>query len=330
MTDDAYAKRLDQQIKQYANLTENMHKQDSQIGEYYKDRYTRQASRQVLAANSHIEFYANFLKKGIERTGCADVVSIGSGDGSLEIQIAKKMRESGVTFRFHLLELSPILLESAGRHIAKHGMTDTFKLHEVDLNNWQPDLKYAGVMAHHSLHHIENLEHLFAAIEASLLGYFCTMDMIGRNGHMRWPETLELIQLIWNIIPQEKRQHSSIPGFEEVFRNFDCSNQGFEGIRSQDILPELVKRFGFEVFYAFGGLIDPFIGRGFRQHYDPSKPEDRALIDLVGYLNELLLDLGHIKPTQMAAAMTLDKEQRPRIYRNRTPEFCIRWPGEEN
>jgi hypothetical protein len=326
MTKSDYEARVKQQISQYAALSENMHTQESLIGEYYKDNFTRAASQAILGATSHINFYANYLGDSITKTGCVDIASVGSGDGSLEVQIAKKLKAAGKDFQFHLLELSPILVKQAEKILAENNLSNHFQLHETDLNNWEPSREYAGIMAHHSLHHIQNLENLFDAIDGSLLGYFCTMDMIGRNGHMRWPETLEIIQLIWKTLPPEKRQHQHIKGFEEEFINWDCSGEGFEGIRAQDILPELVNRFGFELFYAFGGIIDPFIGRGFRKNYDPGNPKDTAIIDLVGHLNELLLDLGQIKPTQMAAAMTRDRNQIPRVYKNRTPEFCIRHP----
>lgn len=326
MADTDYEARVHKQILQYANISGNMHALDSQIGEYYKDTFTRESSRHILGASSHIKFYANYLEKSIKKTGVLDILSVGSGDGSLEIQVAKEIEASGVDFSFHLMEISPILIEKAKERVASAGYEHKFNLHEVDLNNWQPDRKYSGIMAHHSLHHINNLEGLFDGIQNSLLGYFCSMDMIGRNGHMRWPETLEIIQRLWGILPVEKRKHYGLAGYEEEFLNWDCSKEGFEGIRAQDILPELIKRFGFISFYAFGGLIDPFIGRGFRRHYDVSKVEDRAFIDLVGYLNELLIDLGHIKPTQMAAVMVCDRTAQPLIHKHRTPEFCVRVP----
>lgn len=327
MNTSDYSLRLQQQIAQYAkDDDQNIHFQDSSISEWYKDKFTRRASQQVLGVSSHVNFYAHYLGKSVTTSKCMDVLSLGSGDASLEILIAKQMQTAGIPFRFRLLELSPALLEKSEQRLHEAKLQHLFTLEQVDLNEWKANSQYAAIMAHHSLHHIQNLESLFDAVAQGLLGYFVTMDMIGRNGHMRWPETLEIIKLLWRVIPSDKRQHVGLDGFEKDFLNWDCSREGFEGIRSQDILPELIKRFGFEVFYAFGGLIDPFIGRGFRRHYDARCEKDVAIIELIGYLNELLLDLGHIKPTQMAAAMTLDKNQIPRIYGKRTPDFCVRWP----
>jgi len=66
-----------------------------------------------------------------------------------------------------------------------------------------PDEKYSTVIAKDTLHHVLELEHLFDSIHAALEdnGVSVTTDMIGRNGHMRWPETLELIQGILKFIP---------------------------------------------------------------------------------------------------------------------------------
>ena len=48
---------------------------------------------------------------------------------------------------------------------------------------------------------------------------------------------------------------------EEQYENWDCSEEGFEGIRAQDILKLLNKNFYFKKFLAYGNLIDIFIDR---------------------------------------------------------------------
>jgi trans-aconitate methyltransferase len=61
----------------------------------------------------------------------------------------------------------------------------------VDVNATKPTSKFDVIMANHSLHHIVELEKTFDTIFDCLNenGIFATCDMIGRNGHMRWPET---------------------------------------------------------------------------------------------------------------------------------------------
>ena len=79
----------------------------------------------------------------------------------------------------------------------------THRVFAVDLRGFgdssTADGSYDAVIANQSLHHVSNLEGLFAAIKDALSpqGRFITSDMIGRNGHMRWPEALDIIHDFW-------------------------------------------------------------------------------------------------------------------------------------
>jgi 2-polyprenyl-3-methyl-5-hydroxy-6-metoxy-1,4-benzoquinol methylase len=84
--------------------------------------------------------------------------------------------------------------------------------------------KYSVVIAKDTLHHVLGLEHLFDAIQEALEpdGVFLTTDMIGRNGHMRWPEALEIIQGIWKFIPDHYKTNHQLKGVEKEYDNWDC------------------------------------------------------------------------------------------------------------
>jgi len=323
LNNEDYKKRVDQQIEQYRNVP-SMHVDLPSIGQYYKDVYVKPAVKEVFDVDNHYQFYFKFFKEALSKSGNKQLISLGAGDGEIEVQVAKLLTAEGIEFHFSLAEVSQIQLDRAQDKVEKEGLTDFFSYEQVDLNNWHPTKRYCGVMAHHSLHHIVELERVFDSVKDSLDGFFCTMDMIGRNGHMRWPEVLDLINRIWPLIPKAKRVHKVLNGFEELFYNHDCSSEGFEGIRAEDILPSLIERFGFHAFYAYGGIPDPFVGRGFGHHYDITDDWDRAFIDLVAYLNELLIDLDYVKPTQMYAVLTSDTSSTPRVIGRRDPIFCVR------
>ncbi|HRE43177.1 MAG TPA: hypothetical protein PKY87_04320 [Terricaulis sp.] len=324
--DPEYQKRIQAQIDQYATIDGNMHSIPD-IASYFRNNFIKQHTKEIFDASGVTDFYAKPMIRSIERTGSPKIASIGSGDGTVELQIAKFLDSRNVDFRFTLFELSPILLEKAERNFHRAGLAHRLDPQQVDINTWSPSTEYACYMAHHSLHHIQSLERLFDGVRASVLGNFVTMDMIGRNGHMCWPEVLDIVERIWAFLPPEKRQHYVLKGYEKQFINWDCSKQGFEGIRAQDILPLLLTRFGFEGFLGFGGLIDPFVGRGFGRHYNVEISEDRAFIDFLGYINDILLDLGHIKPTKMFAVMTKDLNAPTKYVGRRTPVFSIRQVG---
>ncbi len=111
----------------------------------------------------------------------------------------------------------------------------------------------AACLAHHSLHHLVELELLFEQVTTWLApeGAFVAVDMIGRNGHMRWPETLAIVRDIWTGLPDRLKWDRMFGRLDRWFENWDCSIEGFEGIRAQDILPLLLRGgFRFERFIS--------------------------------------------------------------------------------
>jgi len=247
----------------------------------------------------------------------------------LEIALIKKLLEMGETdFVIEALELSPVRSERAQKRKDWNGVWSS---KAIDLNSWVPDEKYSTVIAKDTLHHVLELEHLFDSIHAALEdnGVFVTTDMIGRNGHMRWPEALELIQGMWKFIPDHYKTNHQLKRVEHEYVNWDCSKTGFEGIRAQDILPLLLEKFSFSTFLGFGNLPDLFIERGFGHNLSVDNPHDTGFIDFLEQLNSLLIDLGYLKPTMMYAAMTRRKPGAPpvRCYRHWTPDFCARVGG---
>ena len=181
-------------------------------------------------------------------------------------------------------------------------------------------------MANQSLHHVLELEALFDAVAAALhpRGLFVVSDMIGRNGHQRWPEALAIVREFWRELPESYRYNLQLRRQEDEVLDWDCSVEGFEGVRAQDILPLLLERFGFETFLAFANLIDPFIDRGFGHHFDATSERDRDFIDRVHLRDEAELMAGTIKPTHMLATLSLDRGAACRHRANLSPAFCVR------
>jgi SAM-dependent methyltransferase len=324
-----YAKRIEQQVSQYANVA-NIHELP-EIFHYWSNKYLRPRLNEVAQADSFPEFYAKGIIQAAQPGQPVKIISLGSGDGSLEISVAKRLLERGFqSFVIYCLEMSPVLIARAQAAIQTSELSNCVVAIETDLNAWGPSRDSVDVvMAHHSLHHIVALERIFDSICTSLRrgGLFLTADMIGRNGHMRWPEVKIWIDQIWSMLPDRLKMNRSFNRFDAKFADWDCSTEGFEGIRAQDILPLILERFNFDVFLAFGGLLDIFIDRAFGHNFDASADSDKALIDFVSYLNDHLIDMGDIKPTTMIATMRpkiQGIEGASRHLRHWRPEFCVR------
>ena len=298
------------------------------IYHYWSNTYLR-PKLEGLGYSYPEDFFAkSFATCGLDRPE-RRLLSIGAGNCDTEVRTAQLLVSRGVTnFTIECIDFNRAMLDR-GRLLAdREGLGAKLEMTIADFNTWEPDGKYDGVMANQSLHHVLDLEHLFDAIARAMApgALFLTSDMIGRNGHQRWPEALEIVEELYAQIPRKYRYNHQRRVFEEKFVNVDCSTAGFEGIRAQDILPLLVERFHFDTFAPFANVIDPFIDRAFGHNFDQDAEWDRAFIDNVHARDEEAMRIGRIKPTHLIAAMCLDRPSKPRFLDDRPPAECIRRP----
>ena len=239
------------------------------------------------------------------------------------------MNESGIIdFHIECLDINQQMLDR-GRELAEDsGVQVHIVPLRVDFNNWQPEGRYDVIMANQSLHHVVELERLFDAIKGSLTpgGRFLTADMIGRNGHQRWPEALDALEPFWDELPDAYRFNRLLQRQEQRFMNHDCSGHGFEGIRAQDILPLLIQRFEFELFIPFANLVTVLIDRPFGHNFDAAGEWDRDYIDRLHAADEEGFLSGRFKPTQMFAVLRNEPQDTLLVDPRLTPEFCVRQP----
>ena len=257
------------------------------------------------------------------------ILSIASGDCAPEINTSQWLLENNIrNFQFECRDINNEVLVRGRRAAETHGVEGHFTFLSTDINAWEPHGVYHVVLAIQCLHHIVELERLFDKIHRVLhpAGFFATDDMIGRNGHQRWPEALDHVNRLWKELPADYRRNRTSGAIDNTLDNRDFSESGFEGIRSQDILPLLVQRFHFDVFAGFGNIVDVFIDRSYGPNFDPDKEWDREFIDHAHKLDLQEIDAGRIKPTHLYAAMTVSPAASRAFPRHWSPEFCVRHP----
>lgn len=276
------------------------------------------------------QFFFLYVQKHWQAVGQRPLrlLSLGAGNCDMEARLARRLLDSGISdFSLECIDINSSMLERGREHARSLGVDAQLTLTCADFNDWKPaPASQDIIIANQCLHHVLELESLFDAIRTALRpdGYFLTSDMIGRNGHQRWPEALELVQEFWKELPPSYRYNQLLRRQEDTYINHDCSTEGFEGIRAQDILPLLVQHFHFELFIPFGNLIFVFIDRPFGHNFDAQADWDRNFIDRVHAADEAAMLEGRIKPTQILAALRCQPVE-PRLLDARlTPEFCIR------
>jgi SAM-dependent methyltransferase len=325
----SYEAKVEQEIRNYRDVA-NVHELPP-IYHYWSNKHLSPKC-QSLGFNNPDQFYVQHITQLARSTtqSTCNILSLGAGNCDTEVRLSELLTASNVhNFAFHCLDINSQMLARGEQLAREQDLTSHFVFIETDINSWDAQTSYDIVLANQSLHHIVELELLFEKTHRCLRdsGFFLTNDMIGRNGHMRWPEALELVQACWTLLDEKQKWNWQLKRHEEVYENWDCSIEGFEGIRSQDILPLLVKVFHFECFLGFGNAINVFVDRAFGHNFDVSNLKDCYFIDFVSQLDDYFIEKGLFKPTQMIAAMTKTDRSREKVYKHLTPEFCIRPPS---
>jgi SAM-dependent methyltransferase len=295
-----------------------------EIFHYWSHNHVR-PMLQEFGVGDPIEFFAEQIR--VLDLECPSILSLGAGNCDLEISVAKALVAAGARgFRFRCLDLNVHMLERGRALAAAAGLGERFEFEACDINEWRHDGRCDVVIANQSLHHVVALEQLFAEVRRAIGpgGVFLVSDIIGRNGHLRWPEALAEVDRFWHQLPATHRYNHQLKRQEERFEDWDCSHQGFEGIRAQDILPLLLRFFHFRLFIPFGNVIDVFVDRSFGPNFAIADARDREFIDRVHARDEELLGQGLLTPTHLLGVLGVEPCAAPRWSRGLRPERCVR------
>lgn len=327
-SDAEYARKIAEEQARYKNVDDiNVL---PGIFHYWSHTYLKPMVEEFGVSHPDQWFASNLMDSAL-RAGSdrPSFISIGAGNCDTEIRVAKLLKDSGLAdFSIECLDLNQAMLARGMAMAANEGLADCLTFTAGDFNKWHASKQYAGVMANQSLHHVLNLESLFDEIKRALHpdAMFVISDIIGRNGHMRWPEALTQVHRFWREMPETYRYNQQLRRYEPLYENWDCSGEGFEGIRAQDILPLLLQRFEFYKFIGFGNVIDPFIDRAFGHNFDENAEWDKNFIDGIHAFDEASFADGTLKPAHMFAVLTLNEPPDRMYSRGLLPQNSVRIP----
>jgi SAM-dependent methyltransferase len=299
-----------------------------EIFHYWSNRYIR-PKLEAFGFSTPEAMFRKYLREQFERQPghFKRFVSFGSGNCNMEIELALDLRAHAQSdFVIDCVDLNPSMLERGRGSAAQHEVASQLNFVQADFNQWTPEAEYDSVIANQALHHVLKLEDLFERIKSSLKphGSLIVSELVGRNGHQRWPEALTIVHEFWRKLPPSYRFNKQLHRYEEIYQNYDCSVDSFEGIRSQDILPLLLQNFHFQVFVAFANVIEPFVDRAFGYNFDAQAAWDRGFIDAVHQRDEQEFAAGRLKPTHILAVLGKDPTLPTLCHPPLTPEFCVR------
>jgi SAM-dependent methyltransferase len=329
---EIYQRQVASEIRQFAN-TPRIVERPAALRWWY-ERYQIPRLQAVFGAANELEVIAAAIGDAVRRTGLTDVISLGASDGVIEVGIIEAaIRQGQPWFRIHGLELSPILVASGRQRAAEMGLAERLFLHQADLNRGVPDWldgPVAAVSVTSVLHHVVELETLFDSVLRVLhpQGSFVVEDVVGRNGHRRWPEVLGLVRAIWATLPEALRFDHVRGRPDRWYEDWDYATEGFEGQRAQDVLPLLLQRFVPERAHVWGCLVEMLIGDCFAANFNPDVPEHAAYIDRVQQLEDRILEARLTTPTAIFGVFRPQGVERgePVLFRDRAAQWGLRPP----
>ena len=296
-----YNNKIDEELLIYKN-NHNVNELPAAF-HYCAEKYLRKLlmnSIGVTSFESLVIKYIDILKEDKDEISIK-ICSLGSGNCEKEIGITRDCEFKG---KIYCYDINSDMLER-GRKSADNNDLHNFEFIKCDINDIQLDQEFDIVFAHHSLHHFMKLEHIFDEVNRCMTkkSFFIIADMIGRNGHMFWDNTLEIYNAIWNIFPKELKYNVKRNKYIIKRLQWGFSIEGFEGIRAQDILPLLDEKFKFKDFAPFFAIVNKFTDRDFGYNFDLENNYHLSLLDMICNLDDFALKNKILRPTQLLAAM---------------------------
>jgi ubiquinone/menaquinone biosynthesis C-methylase UbiE len=234
-----------------------------------------------------------------DTSGPVKILSLGSGPGGAEINMAHKFVDSN--YDMECIDLNENLLSMGQTKADKEGLKLKFIQQDINSISLSAD-NYDVIFAHAALHHMVNLEHILSEINKSMKnnGEFIVYDIIARNGMRMWDETREIANKVFSLLPSKYRYYSLARNQQKYLAELpdrDLSTTGFECIRSQDLYPILKKSFKVKLEVEGFCFARRFFDHGFGDNYDIDRnPFDKAIADTIIRLDEEYESLHHLKP----------------------------------
>jgi SAM-dependent methyltransferase/isoprenylcysteine carboxyl methyltransferase (ICMT) family protein YpbQ len=312
----AYASRLAQESARF-DAEVDVHALP-EIFHYWSNRYLKPLFEQFGIEGINDFFAKQIAAANPDPSRPLRIVGIGSGDCAVELDVARRLLELGYSqLSLACTDVSAGALARGRDAVRGTPLEYRVQFLEHDVNRGLPPGEFDVAIANQSLHHVVELERLFDSVRERLAGggRFLVSDVIGRNGHQRWPEARRLLEPFWAELPESHKYHGLLRRQENEFLDWDCSREGFEGIRAQDVLPQLLSRFHASFFLAWGNIIDVFIDRGFGHHYRAQEEWELRFIDRVQQADADAIAAGTISPTHLLASFQV------------APCECVHLPG---
>lgn len=275
------------------------------IFHYWSERYVRPLLKRHGFESPEHFYLAKLVEEAARIDGRMQVMSLGSGACSLEIQLVRSLAEQGIDVDFECIDLNQALMRSAKEAARSAGVDRRMRFSVADVNRGLEGKSVDVIIVNQFFHHVEDLEAMVSRIRAAIhpRGLVLTSDVIGRNGHLLWPSVEVGVQQYWSELPADKRFDRFTNSSPKTYVAENHASYSNEGIRAQDVVTALLAELDFEVFLTYAGAIVPFVERRVGFNFDPDSAPDREFIDRVAKDDATAIHEGAYPPSNLLGAL---------------------------
>lgn len=221
-------------------------------------------------------------------------LSIGCGTADQEIDSAKE----GLFRSLDAVDISPASLEVARKRAEAEGI-DRLTFRQADFYRLDPEPgAYDVVLMNMSLHHVEDLDTVLSNVIQALRpeGFFLIHEYVGPRQFQFTDRQLAIVRSLLQALPPDLRRHfvsgevkeSYVRQPVEYWNEVDPS----ESIRSDLIVRKVQRYFHVCERIDYGGTILHLLLEHIVHNFDPGDGGHRAILDLLGAVEDLLIDYG--------------------------------------
>ncbi|HEX6010927.1 MAG TPA: class I SAM-dependent methyltransferase, partial [Geminicoccaceae bacterium] len=222
--------------------------------------------------------------------------SLGCGFGNLERDLARR----GMVREVDAYDLAEGAVAQA-RRLAQEAGLGTVRYHVADLDSLSlPEGSLDAVFAHQAVHHVENLEGLYATVHAALRpgGIFHLHEFVGPS-RFQWTDAqlAAVNNYLFSLPPHLRRLPDGQPKpplYRPAVEAMIAADPS-EAVRSADILTALDHLFEVIERRELGGTLLHLALGDIAQNFDTAEPKDRRQLERLFDLEDRMLADGLIR-----------------------------------
>jgi len=234
-------------------------------------------------------------------------LALGCGHGVFDRQAI----ECGLARHVHAIDISQGAIDSARKAARDAGLAAQIDYEVADINKISlPASQYDLVVAMSSVHHVAELENLFAQCARTLKpgGLLFMDEYTGPSRFQTPPELRGLIDGILKMLPPRYRRNLFtndgatkddyvVPTVEQMI-----AGDPSEAVRSAEIMTVLPQHFEVVEYRPYGGGIQHQLFSGIMGNFDPESASDLKVLKAISDLELSLEGLGAV-PTEFAVVV---------------------------